>query len=437
MKRLIEKYNKPGNVIFVSSYPEKNVKYSKKVCAVGGFTKNTLESLKNCFQKNNIKGIVITTLIKRQKGIYEEGGNLIYRIFKRDNPQSYIDLLSSLLKFNQIKTIFIEFEFASYGNTLTTGLFIIVPIILQLLNKNVYLVMHQVVNNLNEIYGHLGWQKNNWQSKIFSYALKYYYKIVSFFCDKIIVLEEEFKQRLIKIGVNKEKIQVIPHGVDINFKIYSKKIARKKLSLPQDKFIILYFGYLTWYKGADIFLKLAKKTTEKNILFIIAGGPSFTQKNKPHYQKFLCLFKKLPKNLIVTGFVPEKKISLYFSACDLVMLPYRSMLSSSGPLSLAFSFEKPVMLSEKLQFYLKTKDFRNAVKKAQLRKKDLFFSLIKSPLKKLTPRSIKKLALFSRLMKKQRNFSTLATQYFSLINDPSKIRIKINDYNLETSLIIK
>ena len=55
------------------------------------------------------------------------------------------------------------------------------------------------------------------------------------------------------------------------------------------------------------------------------------------------------KRISMTGFVPEENISNYYSVADLCMIPYREFISSSGPLSLALSYQRPVILSKELQ----------------------------------------------------------------------------------------
>ena len=340
MKYLIEKYNRQDSLILISSYPEKNTRYSEKVCAVGGFTKNITDNLKD-------HKIIFTTKLGYKKDqIYEEKNSLIYRLFKRNDLNSFIKLFLAIKKFTNVKKVLIQFEFSSFGDIYTTVLFPILLLSLKLLGKKVYFVFHQVIFDLNNLTEYLGWEKNDWRLPYFNFFLKLFYQTNVVLSEKTIVLEEEFKQRLLKISAQPNKIIVIPHGVDTKLKIINQKLAKNKLKI-ENKPTVLYFGYLTWYKGADLMIEIAK--ANKNINFIIAGGPSFTQRNKSHYQKYLKKFSNLPKNLKITGFVKERQIPLYFSVSDLIILPYRSMISSSGPLSLAFSFEKPMICLKTLR----------------------------------------------------------------------------------------
>ena len=188
---------------------------------------------------------------------------------------------------------------------------------------------------------------------------------------------------------------------------------RLQLKIEKNKPTVLFFGYLAWYKGADLMIELAQANKKMN--FIIAGGPSFTQKHKAHYKKYLEKFNNLPKNLKITGFVKEKQIPLYFSASNLVILPYRSMISSSGPLSLAYSFEKPILLSNKLKPYLKSDDFKKNFKNVDLDESKLFNDFEKNKKINLNKKYISQLVQFSKMMKATRDHKKISNQYLNTL----------------------
>lgn len=411
MEHLIEKYNKGKTIAVISSYPEKNSTYSKKVCAVGGFTKNTLVSFKN-------KKVVFTVKISKKEEVYEENNILVLRVLDRDNPLSILSLIKYIFKFNQIKNFLIEFEFGSFGNIEAVSAFLIAPFILKILGKKQVIVVHQVINNLGTISGHLGWIDDDLRIDIFNPLLHLFYKMIYALSNNTVVTEPYLKKNLKKIVGDGQKIKVIPHGVDTKIKLLDQKKSRTILKLPKNKFILLYFGYLSWYKGADLFQEYAKKSLRnKKLLFIMAGGKSFTNKNKRHYKEYLDNFIEKPKNLIITGFVPENKINLYYSSADLIMAPYRVMMSSSGPLSLAFSYEKPTILSRPLEDYFQSYDFKNALKILKLEKEDFIFDLNQESFKKRlvwAKKNLNKLSDFSKLMKKKRAYGKISKQYLNL-----------------------
>jgi glycosyltransferase involved in cell wall biosynthesis len=238
------------------------------------------------------------------------------------------------------------------------------------------------------------------------------------------VLEEEFKTRLGKL-VNPSKITVIPHGIDTNIKVVNKDM-RKSWKLKKNDFVVLYFGYLTWYKGVDFLIKALKNVDSingKNIKLVVAGGSSFTQEEKIHYQKFLKEVKaglNGASNIISTGFVKEEDITPVFKAADLAVFPYRVFMSSSGPLSLAISHNKPFILSEELGALTHSLDIERAIKNAGLNQKDITFklnknSLVKAITKSMDPKIHTKMIKLSKNLNSMRAYSNLAKKYEEII----------------------
>lgn len=437
-KNIFKQFNTKGSLLVISAYPKRNEIYSKGVCAVSSFAKNTISKLKN---ENPGRKIVILTIEVGKKKAYIEDGILIIRCFKRNSPLSFISLTKEILRFNKIKDVMIEFEFASFGDTLTTSLVAPFSILLFLLRKNLLIVIHQVLFNMKDLSGHIGIKSDNLKLKVLNFGLKWFYFLLSLSAKKIIVLEEEFKTRLSKI-TNSEKIHVVSHGVDTNIETIETKNIRKRFKIKNDEFVILYFGYLTWYKGVDFLIKSLKNQKSingKKIKLIIAGGPSFTQEHKAHYQNFIAKIDNLIKNstnIIATGFVKEEDISAIFKSSDLVVLPYRTFMSSSGPLSLAISHQKPFIISQKLSGLTKSLDFKKALSEANLRKSSIVFNLNKKSLIhtiafSMEPKTSKKMHLFSKLLKEERAFENIA-KYYEAILQSMKERV-VSSYRLVSS----
>jgi hypothetical protein len=147
----------------------------------------------------------------------------------------------------------------------------------------------------------------------------------------------------------------------------------------------------------------------------MAGGTSFSNKSKEHYKTYLKQFASLPNNLRLTGFVPERELAAYFAAADLIVLPYRTMMSSSGPLSLSFTFKKPVLLSSSLRSYLHSPDLALAFKEVGLTRQELFFETSRLPevLKTLKANQLRKLTLFSQKVRSVRSYAKIVSRYLS------------------------
>ena len=122
----------------------------------------------------------------------------------------------------------------------------------------------------------------------------------------------------------------------------NKMDARKALKLPIDKQLVLFFGLIRNYKGLDMLLDAMNELkSNPNINLVIAG--EFYEDKQP----YLDLIEKyqIQNQVILHGkFIANEDVKLYFSAADLVALPYRSA-TQSGVTQVSFHFEVPTLVT--------------------------------------------------------------------------------------------
>ena len=121
-----------------------------------------------------------------------------------------------------------------------------------------------------------------------------------------------------------------------------KQEARKKLKLKSDN-IILYFGIIREYKGFDILLKsVAELKKKKTDFHLLAAGECYG--NDERYTK---LISDLGISDYITWhnqYIPDDNVAMYFSAADVIALPYRSS-SQSGITQIAYHYNLPVIVT--------------------------------------------------------------------------------------------
>jgi glycosyltransferase involved in cell wall biosynthesis len=148
-----------------------------------------------------------------------------------------------------------------------------------------------------------------------------------------------------RYAIASEKIHVIPHSLyDQYGELIDIKKARKDLSISED-FVILSFGLIRKYKGIPhlirAFEQLPPEVVEKSRLLIV--GEIWEDR-----KELLDQIQASPFNARITlidEYVPDEKVNLYFSAADVVVLPYLRA-SQSGIAHIAMSFGKPIVVSE-------------------------------------------------------------------------------------------
>lgn len=412
---LINKYNKKNRLIIISEYTP-SIKGST---GLARFASNTAESLGN-------KLIIITNRAKDQDEISESDGNLLIRCFEKNRFLTFFNIFTYLLRLNKVKTVLFEFEFASYGNIFIVALLPLLVLLMKIMGKKVFFALHQVTDDLKRLNRHLGLAKNSPFLSLLDLGLRLFYLTLGQLSEKVIVLEEEFKSRLSKF-IKADKILLIPHGVE-NLRTSDNLKTRREMNLRRRDFVILVFGYIAWYKGLDrlieAFNQIPATAKGKRIKLIIAGGYSQAQAGKDHYERhYQTVMEKARgnKRVTITGFVPENKIKDYYSVADLCLVPYREFVSSSGPLSLALSFKKPVILSQELKDYKKSADFKKALSLAKLDDDEFFIEITADNLKQAVQKLIarpsykKRLMIFSSYLRRLRSWKKISHQYGKIV----------------------
>ncbi len=400
-------------IIVISSYPPKGTTYGKGVGGVASFTKNSMMPI-----AKNKKVVVLAEIIDKQE-TYQEEGITVMRCWKRNSLLTYWQLWKNIRSLDKNSNVLFQFEFAQFGDLLVTSVLPVLMIILRLSGYKVFTVIHQVLTDLKSLSGHLGLAKNSPRLKFFSLGLCLYFWLLALANTRVIVLGKEFSRRLTNLGIPENKIKIMLHGVDTQLQVVDKDYAREKIGISKKEKVILVFGFLTWYKGADLIVKAFNKLSGSNFRLVLAGGPSFTLSGKKHYQHYLqklyALTKINPK-VTVTGFVKEENIGYYYSAADLVVLPYRTFMSSSGPLSLALSFGKPVLLSLPLKRWFANGQAK-FLSKAHFFKPDVD-SLASTLKQTINDKNIlKELTENSAQIRSQRDYNLLVKDYLEIFSN--------------------
>ena len=147
----------------------------------------------------------------------------------------------------------------------------------------------------------------------------------------------------------KDRVVLSPHPLYDNFgKPVEKSAARQAIAIPEDKTILLFFGFIRDYKGLDLLMKAYadvagnRKSKEKSDLLLVVAGEFYNNGGQ---------YKDLEEKLGLHGqiewrtdFIPDDQVRFYFSAADLVVQPYKSA-TQSGVTQIAYHFERPMLVT--------------------------------------------------------------------------------------------
>lgn len=121
---------------------------------------------------------------------------------------------------------------------------------------------------------------------------------------------------------------------------HTKAEARARLNLP-DHPIVLYFGLIRPYKGLDIMIKaLGAIKNELDDYTALILGEAYEDS-----QKYVDLIKSQgisSYTIFRNEFITDDELPLYFSAADVLVLPYRTA-TQSGIVGIALQMDRPVI----------------------------------------------------------------------------------------------
>lgn len=139
----------------------------------------------------------------------------------------------------------------------------------------------------------------------------------------------------------------LPHGA---LELYrdapmEKEAARAELGLPPGGPVVLFFGAIRKYKGLDVLLEAFADVRARvpGANLVVAGR---LWEPWGRYAERIDRLGLGPSLRLFLDYVPTNRVKLFFSAADLVALPYEGFLSQSGVGAAAAAFRTPVVVSD-------------------------------------------------------------------------------------------
>jgi glycosyltransferase involved in cell wall biosynthesis len=162
--------------------------------------------------------------------------------------------------------------------------------------------------------------------------------------DAFVSLSESVLTDISKFDKRNKPKTFSPHPIYDHYgNLLPKKEAKKLLDLDIDSNYVLFFGFIRAYKGLDLLLEaFADERIIKLPLKLLIAGEFYEDKNP--YLEIINKHNLENKILLFNDYIPDSKVNLFFSACDLVAQPYKTA-TQSGVTQIAYHFEKPMLVS--------------------------------------------------------------------------------------------
>lgn len=321
------------------------------------------------------------------------------------SPKTLFKQIGKLKKYD---VVHIQHEYNLLGNY---GLpFFVLYFLLFFGNCKVVTTMHTVLSQKEKLKGS--------KIKIFLRKMLYFTqnRIINWFSDSVVVHANFFKEILAnEYGVRKSKVAIFPQGIIENVPKYNKEKIKKELKLSGPVYLLM--GSMVPDHGHDIIVRQADKIG-KTVL-IVANPGSVNDRNSDRTRKYLEENKKIAEQNNFNKFVrfdvsdiTDKKPEWwkYFSAADLVLLPYRGGIGS-GIFAHSMAANRPVIASD-IQFFNEISKNFGAV--AVVKKEEDFPKVIEDAMKSS---NYKKMLKECERYLKENSWTAIAAKYKKIYSD--------------------
>ena len=138
-------------------------------------------------------------------------------------------------------------------------------------------------------------------------------------------------------------LHVIPHGnfIDAYPNEVSREEARRKLGIPEARFVYLFFGNARAYKGIERLIDTFRKVAGEDATLVLMTRWGLN----PAYGKEIegMAGQDGRIRIFTSSFFQNDEFQVYLNAADVVVLPFVDVLTSGSAIT-AMSFGKPVIL---------------------------------------------------------------------------------------------
>lgn len=204
---------------------------------------------------------------------------------------------------------------------------ILLPTLLKLMGKIVIYTVHDVLPHSQE-----------------TPKMRRFFKHIYRKMDHLVVHTGYIKLRLQnEFKIPENKISVVRHGV-YSLQLsedLTKESCRKAMELKEKDIVLLFFGYITQYKGLPLLIEAFNtlKPKHSNLKLLVAGKVS-----KDYQDSFEQIKAGISSNdiQITTKYLEDTEVEQHYKAADIVVLPYLEA-SQSGVMFISYAYGKPVI----------------------------------------------------------------------------------------------
>jgi len=290
--------------------------------------------------KEDIELIVYAEKLEKNKSI--ENCGKVKPLWDK-NLSFFIIVFKELLK-DRPDVIHIQHEFNMFGSVFMSVIMPFFVLLLKIFKAKNIVTIHAVVERClidRDFVKFFKGDKDNTPPVFLTAFFLYFYWLITFFSDEVIVHTNLLKKHLADgYYINPKKINVIPVATWIRFDRKKKKMG--------DYFY--YFGYMVRRKGlknvVDGFIKFIETTKNKDFKLLLGGGVIPGQEFARDELLELIKEHNLQDRIRYLGYLDEGEVEDYLANSYACVVPGVFTIAASGPLSHAYGYGKCVLASD-------------------------------------------------------------------------------------------
>jgi D-inositol-3-phosphate glycosyltransferase len=150
--------------------------------------------------------------------------------------------------------------------------------------------------------------------------------------DRLVASTDEEARQLVRFyGADRDRIVVVPPGVDLEmFRMASASAARTRLGVPPDAVVLLFVGRVQPLKAPDVLLRAAAELAARDpdlrrrLRVLVVGGPSGTGLAEPAHLHHLAADLGIEDLVRFERPAPPERLADFYHAADVTVVPSHS-----------------------------------------------------------------------------------------------------------------
>ena len=160
-------------------------------------------------------------------------------------------------------------------------------------------------------------------------------------CDGLIVMSQKVEADVARLGVT-APVRYVAHPVYDGFgPAVPRDEARRRLGLPLDAPVFLFFGFIRRYKGLHILLDAVPEVVRRvPDARLVVAGEFYADEDALRAQA-----APIAQVRLDADYIADDQVALYFCAADVIVQPYVTA-TQSGVAQIAFHYGRPVITTD-------------------------------------------------------------------------------------------